>query len=74
MPGMVGVAGEYRAGAVKLLGKDEAGYRVSQGERPEGENESSAEKSVGWPTIGGADGENHVLRAFLTLRAHPGRE
>lgn len=40
--GVVGVAGEYCAGAVELFGEDEAGEGVGEGEGAEGEQDFGA--------------------------------
>jgi hypothetical protein len=40
--GVVGVAGEYGAGAVELFGEDEAGEGVGEGEGAEGEQDLGA--------------------------------
>jgi len=72
--GVVGVAGEYSAGAVKLFGEDETGEGVGIGEGAEGKQDFGAGKSGGGPTAGGADGEDDVLDPVLPVRAKPGGE
>jgi len=68
------VAGEDGGGAVELFGEDEASDCVGVGEGAEREDEFGAEESVGGPAVGGADGEDDVLDAFLTTGSEPRRE
>lgn len=72
--GVVGVARENCARAVELLGHDESGEGVSQGESSERQQEAGAGACRLGPAIGGADGEDDVLRAFITAGSEPGGE
>ena len=74
MAGVVGMAGEDRAGAVELFGEDEAGDGVGESEGTEGEDGFRAQESVGGPAVGGTDGEGDVLNAVLAMSAKPGGE
>jgi hypothetical protein len=72
--GVVGVAGEDGCGAIELLGEDQSGDGMGEGEGAQGENQSSAKESVGRPPIGWTDGENDMLGALLTLGTEPRSE
>src|ERR1700753_140289 len=71
MPGMVRVAGQNGASAVKLLCKDEPGQSMSERERAQRQQKLGA-----WPcSIGPAarrtNGEDHMLQALLAMCAEP---
>jgi hypothetical protein len=74
MAGVVGVAGEDGEGSVELLGEDYAGEFVGQGDESEREEEVGAGSSVGGPAVGGADGEDEALGAFVAETADAGGE
>jgi len=59
------VAGEDGEGAVDLLGEDEAGEVVGQGDEAEGEQEVGAGAGQRGPAVGRADGEDDALRAGI---------
>jgi hypothetical protein len=65
------VASENCNRAVKLLGHDEAGEGVGQGEGTEGEQELGALAGGGGPAVRGADGEGDVLGAFIAAGVEP---
>lgn len=72
--GVVGVVGEDGGGAVELLGDDEAGEGVCEGQGAEGEQELGAWAGGGGPTVCRADGEEDVLDAVVAAGDEPGGE
>lgn len=74
MPGVVGMARKDGAGAIQLLGEDEAGERVGESKRSEREQEGRTAAGAVGPSVGGANGEGDVLNAFIAATADPGGE
>lgn len=71
---MVGVSGEDGGGAVELLGEDDAGELVGEGEAAEGEEEVGALVGGGGPAVGGTDGEDEALGSVVAEAADAGSE
>ena len=68
----VGVAGEDGGGAIELFGEDEAGDGVERGVKdPRREDGFGAEEGIGRPAVGGSDGKDDVLDAFLAVGTEP---
>ena len=68
------VAGEDGEGAVELLGKDDTGEFVGQGDESEREEEVGAGAGVGGPAVRRADGEDEPLGAVVAETADAGGE
>ena len=63
------MAGEDGEGAVDLLGEDEAGEVVGQGDEAEGEQEVGAGAGQRGPAVSGTDGKDEVLRGGVAVAA-----
>ena len=74
MSGVVGVAGEDGGGAVDLLGENDAGELVGEGDASEGEEELRLLAGGGGPAVGGTDGEDETLGAVVAETAEAGGE
>lgn len=74
VPTVIGVSGEDRASAVELLGEDQAGQGVGEGEGAERQQDFGARECSGRPAAGGTDGEDDVLHAVLTVCPQPSSE
>ena len=68
------MTGEDGAGAVELLGEDEAGEGMSQSKGSKGEQELSPRAATIGPSAGRAHGKNDVLRALIAALREPGGE
>lgn len=63
------MAGEDGEGAVDLLGQDDACQLVGEGDAAEGEQKVGASASHVGPSVGGADGEDEMLRPGVAKMA-----
>jgi hypothetical protein len=72
--GVVGVAGEDGEGAVELLGEDDAGQLVGQGDESEREEEVGPGAGGGGPAVGWTDGEDEALGAVVAEAAEASGE
>ena len=63
------MAGEDGEGAVELLGENDAGELVRQGDGAEGEQEIGAGAGLAGPTVGGTDGEDEIPRGGVAVAA-----
>jgi hypothetical protein len=72
--GVVGVAREDGSGAVDLLGEDDAGELVGEGDEAEREEEVGTVAGCGGPAVGGTDGEDQALCAIVAETAESGGE
>jgi hypothetical protein len=61
------MVGEDGKGAVGLLGEDEAGELVGEGDATEGEEEVGAGVGLFAPAVGGPDGEEEALGALVAM-------
>lgn len=68
------MSGEDGAGAVELLGEDEAGEGMSQSKGSKGEQELSPRAGTNGPSAGRAHGKNDVLSAVIAALGEPGGE
>ena len=57
--------------AIDLLGQNQARERVSQGHRPEGEQESGSLAGCVTPSVGWPDGKDDLLRAAVATSSEP---
>lgn len=74
MPTVIRMTGEDGAGAVELLGEDEAGEGMSQSQGSKREQELSPRAGAFGPSAGRAHGKNDVLRALIAALGEPGGE
>jgi hypothetical protein len=72
--GVVGVAGADGEGAVDLLGEDDGGEFVGEGDAAEGEGAFGAFERGRGPAVGRADGEEGVLGSGVLEGAEDGGE
>ena len=63
------MAGENGESAVELLGEDDAGELMGQGDASEGEEKVGALARGGRPAVRGADGQDEMLRAAIAESA-----
>lgn len=74
MSAMIRMPGQDGPCAVDLLGEDEAGESMGHGHGAQRKQQARAAARFRRPSIGRANGEDQVLRAFVASRAQPGGE
>jgi len=74
MPAVIGMSGADGECPVQLLGGDDGGEFVGEGDAAEGEGAVGAGEGRGGPAVGGADGEDELLGAGVLKGAEGGGE
>jgi GNAT superfamily N-acetyltransferase len=71
MAGVIWMSSQNCTGAVELLGEDQAGEGVGQGEGSERQEKLGAAPGLVAPAVGRADGKHDLLRTLVTALPNP---